>query len=165
MSDKNHVYCAKIALKQRSSKSHFLIDCTTVTMVHFGKFFLGVLLIKIPNEEIILHNDCCKPKKSSSEKFHFKDALFRIFITLVSVTFFWHCLVEIQLLNLKGLEKLDFIKWPYFFDTTNCRAEIFRPTQIKDLDCMTGLCFLQVFPDLPCWKSPENDTKRHQPKL
>ena len=25
----------------------------------------------IPNEELILHNDCCKPKKSSGEKCHF----------------------------------------------------------------------------------------------
>ena len=45
-----------------------------------------------------------------------KNAIFRvpfgIFVTLVPVTFFWYCLVEIQLLNLKGLEKLDFIKWP-----------------------------------------------------
>ena len=45
-----------------------------------------------------------------------KSAIFRmpfgIFSTLVSVTFFWYCLVEIQLLNLKGLEKLDFIKCP-----------------------------------------------------
>ena len=43
-----------------------------------------------------------------------KNAIFRvsfgIFSTLVSVTFFWYCLVEIQLLNLKGLEKSDFIK-------------------------------------------------------
>ena len=37
---------------------------------------------------------------------------FGIFTTLVPVTFFWYCLVEIQLLNLKGLEKLDFIKCP-----------------------------------------------------
>ena len=37
---------------------------------------------------------------------------FRIFLSLVSVTFFWCCLAEIQLLNLKGLEKLDFIKCP-----------------------------------------------------
>ena len=45
-----------------------------------------------------------------------KNAIFRvpfgIFSTLISVTFFWYRLVEIQLLNLKGLEKLDFIKWP-----------------------------------------------------
>ena len=45
-----------------------------------------------------------------------KSAIFRvpvwIFSTLVSVTFFWYCLLEIQLLNLKGLEKLDFIKCP-----------------------------------------------------
>ena len=45
-----------------------------------------------------------------------KNAIFRvpfgIFSTLVSVTFFWYYLVEIQLLNLKGLEKLDFIKCP-----------------------------------------------------
>ena len=43
-----------------------------------------------------------------------KSAIFRlpfaIVATLVSVIFFWYCLVEIQLLNLKGLEKLDFIK-------------------------------------------------------
>ena len=43
-----------------------------------------------------------------------KNAIFRvpfgIFSTLVSVTFFLYCLVEIQLLNLKVLEKLDFIK-------------------------------------------------------
>ena len=38
--------------------------------------------------------------------------LFGIFSTLVSVTFSWYCLVEIQLLNQKGLEKLDFIKCP-----------------------------------------------------
>ena len=48
-----------------------------------------------------------------------KNAIFRvqsrIFLALVSVTFFWHCLVEIQWLNLKGLEKLDFIKCPWFF--------------------------------------------------
>ena len=37
---------------------------------------------------------------------------FGIFSTLVSVTLYWYCLVEIQLLNLKGLEKLDFIKCP-----------------------------------------------------
>ena len=45
-----------------------------------------------------------------------KSAIFmmplRIFTTLISVTFFWHCLVEIELLNLKSLEKLDFIKCP-----------------------------------------------------
>ena len=45
-----------------------------------------------------------------------KYAIFRvpfgIFSTLVSVTVFWYSLVEIQLLNLKGLEKLDFIKCP-----------------------------------------------------
>ena len=52
-----------------------------------------------------------------------KNAIFRvpfeIFSTLVSVTFFWVWLDEVQLLNLKGLEKLDFIKCPYCFDTTN----------------------------------------------
>ena len=37
---------------------------------------------------------------------------FGIFSTLVSVTFFWFRLGEIQLWNLKGLEKLDFIKCP-----------------------------------------------------
>ena len=45
-----------------------------------------------------------------------KSAIFRmafaIFTTLVSVTFFWYCLVEIQLLKMKGLDKLDLIKWP-----------------------------------------------------
>ena len=45
-----------------------------------------------------------------------KSAIFRMpfatVATLVAVTFFWHCLVEIQLLNLKGLLKLDFIKCP-----------------------------------------------------
>ena len=35
---------------------------------------------------------------------------FGIFPTLVSVTFFWVRLNEVQLWNLKGLEKLDFIK-------------------------------------------------------
>ena len=37
---------------------------------------------------------------------------FGIFATLIAVTFFWHCLVKIQELNLIVLEKLDFIKWP-----------------------------------------------------
>ena len=37
---------------------------------------------------------------------------FRILPTLVSVTFFWVQLDEVQLWNLKGLEKLDFIKCP-----------------------------------------------------
>ena len=45
-----------------------------------------------------------------------KNAIFRvpfgIFSTLVSVTFFWVQLDEVQLWNLKGLEKLDFIKCP-----------------------------------------------------
>ena len=45
-----------------------------------------------------------------------KNAVFRvpfgIFSTLVSATFFWVQLDEVQLWNLKGLEKLDFIKCP-----------------------------------------------------
>ena len=45
-----------------------------------------------------------------------KNAIFRvpfgIFTTLVSVTFFWVQLGEIQLWNRIGLEKLDFIKCP-----------------------------------------------------
>ena len=45
-----------------------------------------------------------------------KSAIFRvpfgIFSTLVSVTFFWVPLDEVQLWNLIGLEKLDFIKGP-----------------------------------------------------
>ena len=38
--------------------------------------------------------------------------LFGIFTTLVSVTFFWVQLDEVQLWNLIGLEKLNFIKCP-----------------------------------------------------
>ena len=64
-----------------------------------------------------------KPKKSWGEKCHFQGAVWD-FSTLVSVTFFWYCLVEIQLLNLKGLEKLDFIKWPKIFDKTNQSRDI-----------------------------------------
>ena len=45
-----------------------------------------------------------------------KNAIFRvpfgIFSTLVSVTFFWVQLDEVQLGNLIDLEKLDFIKCP-----------------------------------------------------
>ena len=45
-----------------------------------------------------------------------KNAIFRvpfgIFTTLVAVTFFWVQIDEVQLWNLKGLEKLDFIKCP-----------------------------------------------------
>ena len=45
-----------------------------------------------------------------------KNAIFRvpfgIFSTLVSVTFFWVQLAEVQLWNLIDLEKLDFIKCP-----------------------------------------------------
>ena len=45
-----------------------------------------------------------------------KSAIFRlpfgIFTTLVSVIFFWVQLDEVQLWNLIGLEKLDFIKCP-----------------------------------------------------
>ena len=36
---KNHVYCAKIAVKKRPSKSTTLID-SAITVVHFSKFFL-----------------------------------------------------------------------------------------------------------------------------
>ena len=43
-----------------------------IGLVHFSKFFLWYLLIKIPNEKLILHNDCCKPKKSWGEKCHFQ---------------------------------------------------------------------------------------------
>ena len=39
-------------------------------------------------------------------------------------------IVEIQLLNLKGLKKLDFIKCPEFFDATNQRRDI-STDQIK----------------------------------
>ena len=57
-----------------------------------------------------------------------KNAIFRvpfgIFSTLVCVTFFWFRLGEIQLWNHIGLEKLDFIKCPYFFDTTNQSRDI-----------------------------------------
>ena len=41
-----------------------------------------------------------------------KNAIFRIFLSLVSVTFFWVQLDEVQLRNLIDLEKLDFIKCP-----------------------------------------------------
>ena len=47
-----------------------------------------------------------------------KNAIFRvrsrsgIFLSLVSVTFFWVQLDEVQLWNLIDLEKLDFIKCP-----------------------------------------------------
>ena len=45
-----------------------------------------------------------------------KNAIFRIpfgiFSTLVSVTFFWVQLDEVQLLDPNGVEKLDFIKCP-----------------------------------------------------
>ena len=45
-----------------------------------------------------------------------KNAIFRvpfgIFSTFVSVTFFWFRLGEILMWNLKGLEKLNFIKCP-----------------------------------------------------
>ena len=53
-----------------------------------------------------------------------KSAIFRvpfgIFSTLVSVTFFWVQLDEVQLWNLKGLEKLDFIKCPLYFLDLGC---------------------------------------------
>ena len=52
---------------------------SAITVVHFSKFFLRYLRIKIPNEELILHNDCCKSKKSSSEKCHFQDAVWDFF--------------------------------------------------------------------------------------
>ena len=45
-----------------------------------------------------------------------KNAIFRvqsrIFLSLVSVTFFWVQLDKVQLWNLIDLEKLDFIKCP-----------------------------------------------------
>ena len=48
---------------------------------------------------------------------------FGVLTTLASVNvFFYHCLVDFQLLNLQGLEKLDFMKW--FFDATNQNRDI-----------------------------------------
>ena len=45
-------------------------------------------------------------------KISFSGCSFGIFSTLVSVTFFWVQLDEVQLWNLIDLEKLDFIKCP-----------------------------------------------------
>ena len=63
-------------------------------------------------KKVILINDCCKPKKSWDEKCHFQGAVWDFHNFGLCVTFFWYYLMEIQLLILNGLEKLDFIKWP-----------------------------------------------------
>ena len=48
------------------------------------------------------------PRNHGVKSAIFRIPLFGIFTTLVSVTFFWHCLVDFQLWNPIVLDKLDF---------------------------------------------------------
>ena len=63
------------------------------------------------NEYLLLVMVVVNPRNQGVKNAIFR-VPFRIFKTLVSVTFFWVQLDEVQLWNLIDLEKLDFTKCP-----------------------------------------------------